>query len=435
LAEFVDDLSRTRRPTTVQSYLSSLSRLHRAFSDVNPVRTRPVELAVRRMLRRNGRSRYQAYGITFDMRNRMIEAAPNSPKGKRNRAMLAVAYDAMLRAGELTGVVVEDIAFAKDGSAFLTVPRSKTDQKGKGATLYLASDTVSLIRSWLVSADITTGPLFRGLRKAPRLLDEHVTFAFRELAILAGYPAEIADRITSHSPRVGVAQDMVAAGIDLAAIMHAARWRTTYAFSRYTEGLAPGRGASAHLARLQRPLGRDRILKLVTDGGAAREDAGTERRVATAYHLAGRCYALRMLGLPPMQTLYIYKDGHRQLSLLRQPLPLPEKASTDSVAARTAWEDMAVVHCAGIAALSRHWREHNRRRHTQIELTQASDLLRKLSRDDAELDLRLALSRHRGTQLVGDDGAMAVIDRLAAKLTAGERVTAARSLELMADGT
>lgn len=346
--------------------------------------------------------------------------------------MLAVAYDGLLRAGEVTAIVVEDFDFADDGSATLKLWRSKTDPDGRGTVLFIAADTAALVRSWLVCGDIAAGPAFRGLRQAPRLSDEHVTFAYRELALLAGYPAEIVDQITSHSPRVGAAQDMVAAGIDLAAIMQAARWRTTGAFSRYTQRLAPRRGAPAHLAQQQRPLGRDRILRLVSEGGAAREDARTECRTATAFHLAGRTFAARALGIAMSKPLYIHSEAHKQLSGLRQPL-LPGDHH-GGPAARAIVEDVAIIHSAGVAALSRHWREHNRRLHTQIELTQARELFRCLSGDEAEIELRLNLARHRGASIIGATGAMAAIGRLAAALLDGQRVTPARSFEILDEG-
>ena len=51
--------------------------------------------------------------------------------------------------------------------------------------------------------------------------------------------------------RVGAAQDMVAEGIGMPAILHAGRWRTTAMVNRYGEQLLARRSGAAQLARLQ----------------------------------------------------------------------------------------------------------------------------------------------------------------------------------------
>jgi hypothetical protein len=55
--------------------------------------------------------------------------------------------------------------------------------------------------------------------------------------------------VSSHSIRVGVAQDNFAAGEALPAIMQAYRWRDANTVMRYGAKLAPKSGASARLAK------------------------------------------------------------------------------------------------------------------------------------------------------------------------------------------
>jgi hypothetical protein len=54
-----------------------------------------------------------------------------------------------------------------------------------------------------------------------------------------------ATRISGHSCRVGMAQDLVSAGAELPALMTAGRWKTATMPARYVEKLAEGRGAMA----------------------------------------------------------------------------------------------------------------------------------------------------------------------------------------------
>ena len=57
--------------------------------------------------------------------------------------------------------------------------------------------------------------------------------------------------ISGHSCRVGGAQDMVAAGLELSEIMQAGGWRTPTMVARYSEKQIARRGAAAKLAAIQ----------------------------------------------------------------------------------------------------------------------------------------------------------------------------------------
>ena len=134
-----------------------------------------------------------------------MEAAGDRLIDLRNRAILAVAYDAMLRRSELVALQVVDMKIDMGGSASLLVRRGKTDPRGAGATLYLHRDSVTLVR-----------------------------------------------RISGHSPRVGAAQDMIASGIETPAILQAGRWKSASMVQRYGERLLAKRNGAAQLARLQK---------------------------------------------------------------------------------------------------------------------------------------------------------------------------------------
>ena len=63
-------------------------------------------------------------------------------------------------------------------------------------------------------------------------------------------PAAV-DRLSGHSTRVGAAQDMIACGIELPAILQAGRWKSTAMVNRYGERLLAQRSAAAQPARMQ----------------------------------------------------------------------------------------------------------------------------------------------------------------------------------------
>ena len=66
--------------------------------------------------------------------------------GLRDAAILAVASDALLRVSELAALTVADIDMTEQT---ITVQRSKTDQEGTGAVLFLGKPTVQRVQAWL----------------------------------------------------------------------------------------------------------------------------------------------------------------------------------------------------------------------------------------------------------------------------------------------
>ena len=98
--------------------------------------------------------------------------------------------------------------------------------------------------------------LFRSVGKGGRIGDRlhpcQVPRILKAMAREAGLPEAVAAGLSGHSARVGAAQDMVAAGIELPAILHAGRWKSTAMVNRYGERLLARRSGSAQLARMQK---------------------------------------------------------------------------------------------------------------------------------------------------------------------------------------
>ena len=253
---FIEAMAGVRAPATVRRYVSSLATVHKAAGEPTPLEHVTVRRALKRMHRQQGWRQAQVQGLTWAHRRRLLEAAGHRLIDVRNRAILAVAYDAMLRRSELVALQVVDLTVERDGSASVLVRRAKTDPEGGGATLYLHRDSVTLVRAWLSASGIGDGPLFRSVRKdgtvGRRLHASQVPRIYKAMAERAGMPAETVRRISGHSPRVGAAQDMIASGIGIPAIMQAGRWNSAAMVQRYGERLLAKRNGAAQLARLQK---------------------------------------------------------------------------------------------------------------------------------------------------------------------------------------
>ena len=255
VAAFVDAMAETRKPATVRRYVASIAVAHKAVGYGKTLENPMVGLALKRMHRSKGRRQAQAKGLTWPLRNRLLDAAGGRLIDDRNRALLAVAYDAMLRRAELAALQVTDLFVEMAGDGTLLVRRSKTDTEGRGETVYIARDTVRLVCVWLERSGIGEGRLFRSVHKCgalgERLDPSQVPRIFKEMAGRAGLPGALVEGLSGHSARVGAAQDMIAAGIELPNILQAGRWKTTSMVNRYGERLLARRSGAAQLARLQ----------------------------------------------------------------------------------------------------------------------------------------------------------------------------------------
>ena len=158
----------------------------------------------------------------------------------RTGVIVGLLRDGLLRRGEAAALRWGDLADDDAGAGTITVRRSKTDTDGAGAVLWISPQTMLDIAAWRERLSFfgdDVGP------EAP-LVGLSAPSIARRLAA-AGEAAGLPDRLSGHSGRVGMAQDLVGHGLDLAATMQAGRWSTPNEVARYTRRLAAKRGAVA----------------------------------------------------------------------------------------------------------------------------------------------------------------------------------------------
>ena len=251
VAAFVDAVTDSRKPATITRYVASLNHLHRAAGLPAPGGDELVRLALRRMRRARGTRQRQAAPLGWDRLRRILANLGDGLAGRRDGALLALAYDTLARRSELAALDVADLARDGDGSGTVLIRRSKTDQEGAGRIAFVSADTLRRLAAWLTGAGIVAGPLFVPLgnaRKADRLQDADIARIFRRRAAAAGIAPEA---IGGHSTRVGAAQDMVAHNLGMAAIQQAGGWKSPRMPARYGEQLEAKRSGAAILAGIQ----------------------------------------------------------------------------------------------------------------------------------------------------------------------------------------
>ena len=242
---------------TVRLYLAAIAAAHRLGGHEDPT-TRPlVKATMKRLAREHGKPRKQARGLTKEALAAVKATAriQRVDQGKRRRketearaatraavdlALLEVMRDGLLRNSEASALRWGDLEFHTDGSGRLHVLRSKTDQTAEGAVLYLgpaAVDALLAIRP--NEAVIDPGASVFGL--SSRQISRRIKAATKVAGLGEGF--------SGHSPRVGMAQDLSAAGAELPELMTAGRWDNPTMPAKYTEAQAAGRGAVARYHR------------------------------------------------------------------------------------------------------------------------------------------------------------------------------------------
>lgn len=162
-------------------------------------------------------------------------AASAEKRGAVDIALASVMRDAMLRRSEAAALRWGDVEFRSDGTARVTIRRSKGDQDGHGVVQFvgpLAAEALAAIRPEQVSA---VGRVF-GLRTG-----RSISSRLAAMARAAG----LAGAFSGHSPRVGMAQDLAAACTELPALMVAGRWKSSRMPAHYASAEFAGRGAVA----------------------------------------------------------------------------------------------------------------------------------------------------------------------------------------------
>lgn len=251
VANHLAELAGARSHATLTGRLDALARahafLHLAFDRADPA----IRQTLSGIARTHGtRPKRQATPLLTADVVRIASACGGDLRGERDRALILLGFGAALRRAELVAVEVKHLRFhggAGDGtfahadgnpgqrhgvSVFL--PRSKTDQTGEGAAVFVAANPLSAhcpiaaLRAWLDLAGISKGPVFRRITRHGRLgpaalSTEAVRLILEHRAAAAGYSGDHLARITPHSLRAGCITQLARASVHERDIMKHSR--------------------------------------------------------------------------------------------------------------------------------------------------------------------------------------------------------------------
>ena len=187
-----------RAVSTIQRRRAAISEAHKLAGRSNPALhplVKQVMKGIRRQLGVAPRNR-KAGLSTADVRAIVTGLDEDHLIDVRDKAILLLGFATALRRSSLAALTVSDIEDHPEG-LLVHLRKSKTDQEGKGRRIEVAYgahlDTcpVRSLRTWLATADIADGPIFRQI-------DRHGNIGTTPLA-----GNSIARTIKRHAQRIG----------------------------------------------------------------------------------------------------------------------------------------------------------------------------------------------------------------------------------------
>lgn len=227
------------KPRTIAQSLWAINNRHQEAGLETPGRHPAVALAMHALWRRLGGTRKQQKPLTIAHIARMDFA--EDARGRRDKALLLLGFAAALRRSELAALDVADVTIEAQGLG-VRVRRSKTDQAGEGATVYVPRAQrfpgccpVQAVEAWLAAAQLAEGPLFRGFkggRLSKRLSGVDINRIVKERAQAIG----LGPGYGAHSLRAGAATWLNANGVSVPDIARHGRWKSYDTVLGYCRG-------------------------------------------------------------------------------------------------------------------------------------------------------------------------------------------------------
>lgn len=225
----------------IRRHLTAIAHVHRMTKHDDPSQDPDVKIALRRAFRQRGRFQKQAHPIGREVLDKILNTLPNNLYGIRDRLLILIAYENLLRRSEIISLYIEDLMPIDHPQYYakILLRKSKTDPFKEGRWLYLSEETYRAAQAWLKQSGLSSGYLFRGMRKGCHMTEQlhggQVNKILKKRAKQAGLGDDVIQKISGHSIRVGAAQDLCLAGKTLPQIMAKGRWVKTETLMRYVE--------------------------------------------------------------------------------------------------------------------------------------------------------------------------------------------------------
>lgn len=281
----------TRGPLThasINHILTSIAGLHREVLGVtDPTKSIIVKSEIKRLRQATGTLQSQAvalrskheiplpasspahrHGIPIPSIARLKETCnKTTARGLRDRVLLGIGQDLGRRNLDLHLFDHGHFTRRPDGRGNAFIQRSKTDQRGEGKTKIISRPTMDDIEAWkewkrengAVDSDALLNNVDQTGTVGSRLSPSGINYALRRIIVDVlvrdheiddAVAWDVASEVSSHSFRVGLAQDGVAANDHAEDIRERGDWSQDKRVIAYARNLDPGAGAISQLRKL-----------------------------------------------------------------------------------------------------------------------------------------------------------------------------------------
>ena len=246
LAEYITELHYAgKSPATIAQVVAAVS--WRAKNAGVPTVVAELTTTTMAGIRREGRGRGrgQVDGLTWEVVDLICHKseADGTIAGLRDASLIRVMSDCLLRVSEAVAVNCDDFH-----NHTLLIQKSKTDQTGKGESLYIGDATLDLVRRYRERGRIDEGALFRRFYKGGRVGAERLSaVSARQIIQKRAKAVGVEGFYSGHSLRIGSAESLAQRGATLIEMQNAGRWKDPKMPAHYTQSEMAERGAVARL--------------------------------------------------------------------------------------------------------------------------------------------------------------------------------------------
>jgi site-specific recombinase XerD len=236
-AFLASEAARGIKPSTVGRRCAAIKFAHKIAGAAVPTDDERVKATVRGIRRTLGTAKAKKTPATCE---RLIPMALGTGDGLialRDRSLLLIGFAGAFRRSELVALDVADIEETESGLR-IVIRHSKTDQEGAGQTIAIPRGSiacpVAALAAWRTAAGITSGALFRSVRKGgkvgARLSGQSVGDIVKTHAKRCGLDPAL---FSGHSLRSGFLTSAAARGASVFKLMDQSRHRSMDTLAGY----------------------------------------------------------------------------------------------------------------------------------------------------------------------------------------------------------
>lgn len=225
--------------STLTHRVAVLSKAHQIGGAPNPCeqpRVRDLLSKVRRGYAKRGALSQKRPALTREPLEAVLETCDDSLTGMRDRALLLFAFSSGgRRRSEVTAATMENTRRERAGYVF-TLQTSKTNQAGRERTdndKPIVGRAADALAAWLAQSKITTGAIFRRVRRGGVIGEPLSAAAVRDIVKKRCRLAGLSDAFSAHSLRSGFVTEAGRSGIPLGETMAMTGHRTTASLVGY----------------------------------------------------------------------------------------------------------------------------------------------------------------------------------------------------------